>query len=117
MIQRWRGLPTDRVTAAHRASAVGLQLVIYSRAACHLCHAAIDDARDVVAAMGLPEGVLTVIDIDAEPALRERYGERVPVGELNDRHLFDYRCDEAALKAALVAQLGQSDCDGAQAAP
>ncbi len=42
------------------------------------------------------------IDVDADPALEERYGERVPVLTLEDgTELCHYHLDEEALKKAL----------------
>ncbi len=53
-----------------------LQATLYSRSYCHLC----DDLLTALAPWcerGLVE--VTVVDVDADAALEERFGERVPV--------------------------------------
>ena len=49
------------------------QWILYQRDDCHLC----DQALAVLAAAGVPD--FDSVWIDDEPALEERYGERVPV--------------------------------------
>ncbi len=74
------------------------QLVLYYREGCHLCETMLQALR------GLQSGLafdLALIDIDREPALRQRYDEWVPVlchGELEICH---YHLDLSALNAAL----------------
>lgn len=48
-------------------------LILYQRDDCHLC----DQALAVLAAAGVPD--FESVWIDDEPALEDRYGERVPV--------------------------------------
>ena len=71
-------------------------LTLYGRAYCHLCD-------DMIAALRTRQQrtpfALTVVDVDDDPALEARYGERVPVlvgahGELCHYHLDAARVDE-----------------------
>jgi glutaredoxin len=70
------------------------EVILYTRALCHLC----DDARDVLVRHGLkPQSV----DIDADPTLRERYTECVPVVVIDGRERFRGRVDEVLLRRLL----------------
>jgi len=53
-----------------------LRFRVYSRPGCGLCDELIDALRALPAAAGLP---LDVVDVDAEPATRTRYGHKIPV--------------------------------------
>lgn len=44
---------------------------------------------------------LAVVDIDADPALERRYGEKVPVLAHGENELCHYRLDPAAVTAYL----------------
>ena len=44
---------------------------------------------------------LEVVDISADPELRERYGERIPVVLVDGEPAFEYDVDEAALEQRL----------------
>ena len=55
--------------SATRDSAI---LVLYGRAGCHLC----DVLADALRGLGV---AFDKVDVDTEPALRARYGARVPV--------------------------------------
>jgi len=57
-------------------SNAGHRVVLYTRAGCHLC----DDAMRVLVEHGL---VIESVDIDADPALRERFDTWVPVVEID----------------------------------
>jgi glutaredoxin len=75
----WLAPVGDRVRPTRwRPSRNGLrfrQLMVYTRAGCHLC----DDALELLAAhrRWLPDAV--VVDIDTDPRLVEKYGTCVPV--------------------------------------
>jgi glutaredoxin len=72
---------------------------LYTRQGCHLC----DDARALLMKYGLhPE----LIDIDADPELRQRYTACVPVVEINGRERFRGRVNEVLL-ARLLAHAGE----------
>ena len=77
-------------------------LTVYSRAYCHLC-------EDMVAALeALPQRgnfAIAVVDVDSNPALEARYGERVPVLTHGTRELCHYHLDAAAVTAYL-AEIG-----------
>ena len=69
-----------------------------TRAGCHLC----DEARPVVERAAAQAGVpLQVRDVDADPADRAAYGEKVPVVLLDGREHAYWRVDERALRRAL----------------
>ena len=44
---------------------------------------------------------LEVVDISADPELRDRYGERIPVVLVDGEPAFEYVVDEAALEQRL----------------
>ncbi len=71
---------------------------IYVRQQCHLCDEAVAVARAVAAECGT--GV-ELVDIDADPALRERYTDQVPVTMVDGRQHDYWRVDPDRLRAAL----------------
>ncbi len=74
------------------------QVTLLGRAGCHLC----DDARAVVAAVAERAGVSwEERDVDADPALRERWSEYVPVVLVDGEVHTWWRVDEKALARAL----------------
>jgi glutaredoxin len=74
-----------------------MQVVLYTRAGCHLC----DDALAVLRRHGLSP---RLVDIDAEPGLRERYNECVPVVEIDGKERFRGRVNEILLSRLLMNQ-------------
>lgn len=74
------------------------RVVFYTRAGCHLCEDAWEVVTRVCAELGEQA---TAVDIDADPALVERYGEEVPVTLVDGRQHDYWRVDEARLRAAL----------------
>lgn len=74
-----------------------VEVILYSRAGCHLC----DDALSLLRRHGLKP---TVVDIDADPSLRERYNVCVPVVVIDGRERFRGRVDERLLRRLLVAR-------------
>jgi glutaredoxin len=71
------------------------RVVLYTRQGCHLC----DEAAAVLRRHGLrPEAV----DIDADPALRQRYTDCVPVVEIDGRERFRGRVNEVLLRRILA---------------
>ncbi len=70
------------------------EIVLYSRQACHLC----DVAAEVLVRHQLK---FEVLDIDADPALRERYDECVPVVVIDGKERFRGRIDELLLRRIL----------------
>jgi glutaredoxin len=74
-------------------------LILYGKPGCHLCH----DAREVVKRVLLDHRVaLEEVDITRDPVLFRRYGERIPVLELDGEVLFEFFVDEAALQGRLA---------------
>ena len=70
------------------------RLTLYGKPGCHLC----DEARAAVARVRAerPFG-LDEVDVSLDPALHRRFGERIPVLELEGEVLFEYHVDERAL--------------------
>ncbi|HEX2126972.1 MAG TPA: glutaredoxin family protein [Thermoleophilaceae bacterium] len=68
--------------------------VLYGKPGCHLC----EEARAAVERVraGRPFE-LEEVDVTLDPALHRRYGERIPVLEVDGEELFQYFVDEAAL--------------------
>lgn len=77
-------------------------VVVYTREGCHLCDDAIETVERVADSVSRPVDIETV-DVDADPDLRERYGERVPYVTVDGRPQFKYRVDVDELRAALTA--------------
>jgi glutaredoxin len=77
---------------------VAARVTLYTRSACHLC----DDARAVIARVCAELGeAYDEVDIDADEALRRRYGEEVPVTLVDGRQHDFWRVDETRLRTAL----------------
>ena len=76
---------------------------LYSRSYCHLCEDMLA-ALQALAPQGRPFEV-AVIDVDADPALVERFDELVPVlyGRLDAPELCHYFLDEGAVRRYLEA--------------
>ena len=90
-----------------RANEAGLRLTLLVRAYCHLC----DDMRRALAPLAHSgRAAIVEIDVDADPALEARYGERVPVLLLGSpdagEELCHYHLDAAQVQAALEAARG-----------
>jgi glutaredoxin len=76
------------------------QVTVYTRENCHLCAEAIDTVERVASSCARSVEIDTV-DVDADPDLRERYGERVPYVTVDGRPRFKYRVDADELRAIL----------------
>lgn len=79
-----------------------VHVTVYTREGCHLCDDAIETVEHVAAAVARPVEIETV-DVDTDPDLRERYGERVPYVTVDGRPQFKYRVDADDLRATLTA--------------
>jgi thioredoxin reductase (NADPH) len=76
-----------------------VELTVYSREYCHLCH----DMVEALEALRPRHGFsLRVVDVDAEPELESRLGERVPVLEGSGREICHHVLDPVALDAFLA---------------
>lgn len=73
-----------------------MTLTLFTRDGCPLC----DEAKDALARAGAS---WEEIDVDADPVLRDRYGERVPVIEVDGRVLA-----EGNLEGVRLAELLRS---------
>ncbi|MFN9489476.1 MAG: glutaredoxin family protein [Betaproteobacteria bacterium] len=74
-------------------------LTLYGRSWCHLC-------EDMLAALEPLRGefgfTLDVVDVDSNPQLETRFGERVPVLVHGERELCHYHLDTAAVTDYLL---------------
>ncbi len=69
-----------------------MPLKLYGRSYCHLC----EDMARALRALGVG---FDEIDVDSDPALEERYGERVPVlTDAAGAEICHYRLEPQALK-------------------
>ena len=87
-------------------------LVLYSRAGCHLC----DEARELLHALldertrqGLASPFLIEVDIESDPDLERRFFTTIPVVELGARQL------ALATSAAKLRRLLRDVLDGSPA--
>jgi glutaredoxin len=71
-----------------------VNVTLYGKAGCHLC----EDARAEIEAVRQQHDFdLTEVDITTDPVLFNRYGERIPVIEVNGEEAFELGVDRAAL--------------------
>jgi thioredoxin reductase (NADPH) len=78
---------------------VGIELTLMSRGYCHLCH----DMEVALAPLASEFGAtITVLDVDADPALEAKYDELVPVLLHGDTELCHYFLDEAKTREYLT---------------
>jgi hypothetical protein len=74
-------------------------LVVLSRGYCHLCD---DMVASLRALQALHPFALQVRDVDDDPQLDARYGDRVPVLLAGDEELCHFRLEPAAVNAWLA---------------
>lgn len=74
---------------------MSIEFTIYSKADCHLCEVMISDFSKLINA---PEYEVRVVDIDTDPELIDRFGERIPVLIANEMILCEYRLDRDIVK-------------------
>lgn len=75
------------------------RVVLYSRAGCHLC----DEARAVVVAeCDRAKVTWREVDVDADPQLQARYGEYVPVVEVDGTVQGFWQLDPVRVRSALA---------------
>ena len=65
-------------------------VVVYSREGCHLCNIVKETLAELA---GDADFEWREVDIDGDPALRERFNEEVPVVFIDGRKAFKYRMD------------------------
>ena len=70
-------------------------LVLYHRPGCHLC-------EQMLAALYVTYGdeiEISLVHVDSDPVLKERYGVRIPVLAAGDTVICEARLDEGAVDA------------------
>jgi glutaredoxin len=73
-------------------------VTLYGKPGCHLC----EEAREVVVAARDERGFdLQEVDVTLDPLLHSRYGERIPVVEIDGEEAFEYYVDPAGLRERL----------------
>ena len=78
------------------------RVVLYGKAGCCLC----DEAREAVrAARARQPFELEEVDVSLDPELHARYGERIPVLEIDGEDVFEFHVDADELVRRL--QSGQ----------
>jgi len=83
-------------TSPQRSTSHTHDVVLYTRAGCHLC----EDAEKILAEHGLHP---SLVDIDTVPELREQFDTCVPVVEVNGKIRFRGRVDPVLLRRLLRA--------------
>lgn len=74
------------------------EVTIYTRPGCHLC----EEAKAAINASGCEgEFILTEVNIDDDPLLREQYGYDIPVIFINGVKVFKHRVDSREFKRKL----------------
>jgi len=77
------------------------KVTLYTRAGCCLC----DDAKRVLnAARKQANFDIEEVDIDADPDLRRRYNDEIPVIAINGTKAFKYKVSETELLKKLEAR-------------
>jgi thioredoxin reductase (NADPH) len=94
-----------------------MKLTLLVRAYCHLC----DEMREALAPLAAARGAtISLVDVDANPALEAGWGDLVPVLFAGDpapaAELCHYRLDRERVEAAL-AEVDRAAGDGANVVP
>jgi len=74
------------------------KLTLYGKPGCHLCDGALTAVERVTARRGV---ALEQVDISRDPVLYRRYGERIPVLEMDGETVFEFFVDEVVLEERL----------------
>lgn len=85
-------------------------VTLFTRADCHLCAEAGALLTRLAASMRAVQGgpfTVDAVDVDTDPALTDRYGDRVPVIAVDGREIATAPIEEIALRRALTAALQQ----------
>lgn len=78
---------------------MAIELTLVSRSYCHLCH----DMEVAVAPLAEEFGAkVTILDVDADPALEALYDELVPVLLHGEKQLCHYHLDEGKTREYLA---------------
>ena len=74
------------------------EVVLYGKAGCCLC----DEAKTVIDAVRSRHAFeLREVDVSLDPVLHSRYGERIPVVEVDGVERFEFHVDPAELESVL----------------
>jgi glutaredoxin len=74
------------------------KITLYGKPGCHLC----ETARTVVERVRAEHAFeLEEVDVSIDPLLNARYGERIPVLELDGEELFEFFVQEGSLREQL----------------
>jgi hypothetical protein len=75
------------------------ELTLFGRRYCHLCEEMEALVVPIAAELGLS---VRYVNIEADPALDERYGSRIPVLALGTEEIAQFRADPAAVREVLA---------------
>lgn len=81
-------------------------ITVYRRERCELCEKAVETIESVAGDAGVSVAIEEV-DVDGDPELRERYGERVPVVAVDGAERFQFRVDPTVLVSVLRDATGK----------
>jgi glutaredoxin len=90
-----------RLRGRSAARAKRLQIVVYTRRGCHLCDVVLGQLQSLHHEF---EFDVDEIDVDTDGALRESYGDQVPIVIINGKIRFRGRVNEVLLKRMLRAE-------------
>jgi len=77
------------------------EVILYTRQGCHLCEV----VKESLVRLGRrAQFQLVEVDIDADPDLRQRFNDEVPVVFIQGRKAFKYQMDEAEFLRTLAAR-------------
>ncbi len=77
------------------------EVIVYSREGCHLC----DVVKETLTKLkGKAEFNWREVDIDADPELRQKYNDEVPVVFIDGRKAFKYRMSEREFLRVLAGR-------------
>ena len=80
------------------------RFVLYDRDGCHLCAEARAQLERLAPELDFD---VTVLDVDADPALAARYGERVPVVAFDAEEIIAAPFEPPALRVAIARALSR----------
>jgi glutaredoxin len=73
-------------------------VTLYGKPGCCLC----DEAKEAIRTVRLDRGFdLQEVDVSLDPALHDRYGERIPVVEIDGEEAFELHLDAGLLRQRL----------------
>ena len=83
-------------------------VVVYSREGCHLCDVVKETLKRVEGEVqGEADFQWRVVDIDADPELRQKYNDEVPVVFIDGRKAFKYHMEARQFLRALAGRAGK----------